>query len=140
MEFRRGCRRLTPGVKYLKALRKPNTTLSWDKIVSFTPTGIETSDGQTTEYDLIVCATGFDRSFIPHWKMIGRNGVDLKEQWSKDDPKAFKSVWVENMPNAGWIYCAPRAPTATGSIPRAMTFISEHILSFIRKMSLEKIK
>jgi cation diffusion facilitator CzcD-associated flavoprotein CzcO len=32
----------------------------------FTKTGIRTVDGEDHEFDLIVCATGFEVTFAPH--------------------------------------------------------------------------
>ena len=37
-----------------------------DEIGRFTETGIVTADGKEWEFDIIVCATGFDVAFAPH--------------------------------------------------------------------------
>src|SRR3954471_23032597 len=72
--FHPGCRRLTPGDGYLEALQQNNASINWSPIESFTKTGIKTADGEE-EFDMIVCATGFDTSFIPPWKLVGFNGA-----------------------------------------------------------------
>jgi cation diffusion facilitator CzcD-associated flavoprotein CzcO len=83
-EWRVGCRRLTPGDGYLEALQEKNVTLQFSEILEITPTGIRTQEG-VEEFDIIVCATGFDVSFSPYWNLVGRNGIKLAKTWS-DNP------------------------------------------------------
>lgn len=97
-DFAAGCRRPTPGVGYLEALTKPNVNVVLSGIEKVVPEGIVTKDGQTIKADALICATGFDVSFAPRFKFIGRNGVDLKEQW-KVRPRSYLSCAVENFPN-----------------------------------------
>lgn len=37
------------------------------------------------KFDIIVCATGFDVSFLPYWNVVGRNGIKLGDKWA-DNP------------------------------------------------------
>jgi cation diffusion facilitator CzcD-associated flavoprotein CzcO len=83
-EWRVGCRRLTPGDGYLEALQEPNVSIQFNEIVEITPEGIRTQEG-VEEFDIIVCATGFDVSFSPYWHLLGKNGVDLGQKWA-DSP------------------------------------------------------
>jgi hypothetical protein len=48
--------------------------------------------------DVVVFATGFDTSFMPHFEVIGRNGANLREQFG-DFPKGYLNVTVPNFPN-----------------------------------------
>lgn len=57
--------KLTPGPGYLEALVQDNVQFIANDIRRITPTGIETVDGSTLEFDTIVCATGFDTSYRP---------------------------------------------------------------------------
>ena len=57
-----GCRRATPGPGYLEAFTKDHVELVMDGIQGIEPKGIRTIDGQLREFDVIVCATGFDVS------------------------------------------------------------------------------
>jgi cation diffusion facilitator CzcD-associated flavoprotein CzcO len=94
-----GCRRQTPGPGFLEALLQDNIEMIWDNIQEITPKGMLFKDGTTAEYDVIVCATGFDTTFKPAFPIIGRNGVNLADQWTADRPKAYFGVCVPNMPN-----------------------------------------
>ena len=37
-----------------------------EEIVTFTNGGIKTADNKEREFDIVVCATGFDVAFAPH--------------------------------------------------------------------------
>src|SRR4051794_32549942 len=75
-DFNVGYRRLTPGDGYLDALYKENVQCNLSLIKRITETRISTVDGDE-EFDLVVCATGFDVSFRLSWNLVGQNGVRL---------------------------------------------------------------
>ncbi|KAI3577578.1 hypothetical protein IWW34DRAFT_879257 [Fusarium oxysporum f. sp. albedinis] len=66
---------------------------------------------RTEEFDIIVCATGFDVSFVPGYEVLGQNGISLAKQW-KDAPEAYFGVCAANMPNFFTIN-GPNSPTGT---------------------------
>ena len=94
-----GCRRQTPGPGFLEALIQDNVEMRWDDIERITERGIQTRSGAEIEYDVIVCATGFDTSFKPSFPLVGRNGVSMTEKWTKDRPKAYLGMCVPDFPN-----------------------------------------
>lgn len=93
-----GCRRLTPGAGYLKALTASNVQVVTDGISQIVPGGIKTVTGELIELDMIVCATGFDVSFRPRFPIIGRRG-NLQDLWSGNRPTAYMSCAVTGLPN-----------------------------------------
>lgn len=97
-DFAVGCRRPTPGNGYLEALCADNVTVVSNSISEITSKGIKTEDGAEHEFDIIVCATGFDVSWRPHYPTIGRNGVDLSDYW-RDVPNTYLSLGVAHFPN-----------------------------------------
>lgn len=97
-DFAVGCRRPTPGNGYLEALCKGNVSVVSADIQQFTPKGIKTSDGVEHEFDVIICATGFDVSWRPAYPTIGRGGVNLGDYW-KDVPNTYLSMTIANFPN-----------------------------------------
>lgn len=133
--FSYGCRRATPGIGYLEALCAPNCEVVWGELDSFTPVGIRSKDGTEREFDVIICATGFDISFVPRWPMIGANGTDLRESWSKD-PACYMSCLVEDMPNY-FIYLGPGSPVGAGSLITAVERVTLYISDMLRKMQTE---
>lgn len=94
-----GCRRQTPGPGFLEALIQDNIELRWDDISQITERGILTRSGDEFEYDVIVCATGFDTSFKPAFPLVGRNGINMAEKWDNDVPKAYMGMCVPEFPN-----------------------------------------
>lgn len=94
-----GCRRQTPGPGFLEALIQDNIEMRWDDIDQITKRGIQTRSGIEIEYDVIVCATGFDTSFQPAFRLEGRNGVNMAEKWTDDIPKAYLGMCVPDFPN-----------------------------------------
>lgn len=97
-DFAVGCRRPTPGNGYLEALCKDNVDVVATNIEHFTPKGIKTSDGVEHEFDVIVCATGFDVSWRPQYPTIGRGGISLSDYW-RDVPNTYLSLGIANFPN-----------------------------------------
>ncbi|KAF9775988.1 hypothetical protein IL306_005876 [Fusarium sp. DS 682] len=135
--FQVGCRRLSPGENYLQALQQDNVNLQDEAIQEVFDGGIR-SLTKTEEFDIIVCATGFDVSFVPGYKVLGKNGVSLAEQW-KDAPEAYFGVFAANMPNFFTIN-GPNTPLAHGSLLAVMSFTVDYISRWIRKISTQNIK
>lgn len=136
-KFRAGCRRITPGDGYLEALQQPNCTDCWDSIESITEKGIKTTAGEE-EFDLIVCATGYDGSWLPQWKLVGRDGATLEDMW-KEDPEAFFTTQVENLPNYGMIN-GPNVPISHGSVLQQMSWVCDYLLHWVKKINRQDIK
>lgn len=97
-DFPIGCRRITPGINYLKALTQVNVRVSNEEIQEICPEGIRLANGELIELDAIICATGFDVSFVPRFPMIGEYG-NLQNIWKKELPAAYMSCMVPGMPN-----------------------------------------
>ncbi|OAL38894.1 hypothetical protein AYO20_01645 [Fonsecaea nubica] len=135
--FHPGCRRLTPGDGYLEALQQPNASINWGPITRITAKGIETAEGEE-EFDMIVCATGFDTSFIPSWKLVGLNGATLDERW-KTDPEAFFAVQVDTMPNY-YMFNGPNCPISHGSVLTEISWTCDYILRWAEKIATQDIK
>ncbi|KAL4816706.1 hypothetical protein BDW67DRAFT_161396 [Aspergillus spinulosporus] len=141
-DYEIGCRRLSPGDGYLEAMQADNARFCFDRIVCITPQGIRTvSDSGADsyeEFDLIVCATGFDTSFIPAWTLIGRDGRRLDHEW-KDIPKAYFSLCAGGMPNY-FVFGGPNAPIGHGSNPLIMAWNADYMLDWIEKIATEDIR
>lgn len=97
-EFALGCRRMTPGSGYLKSLRKENVDVITESVTKFTEDGVVDESSHEHKVDVVICATGFDASFAPHFEVIGRNGANLKQQFG-NFPQAYLGITVANFPN-----------------------------------------
>jgi len=132
-----GCRRLTPGDGYLEALTEPNVTIEMNPIQKITGKGI-VSKASTEEFDIIVCATGFDVSFSPFWELVGKDGIRLADQW-KESPEAYFGICAPNMPNY-FIFNGPNCPIGHGSVLYPMDWMANYILRWCRKIATEDIR
>jgi cation diffusion facilitator CzcD-associated flavoprotein CzcO len=73
---------LPPGAGFLKALTSQNTKAIFTKIQEIDETGIKTIDGEHHDFDVIVCATGFNVGFCPFFEVKGKGGASLQDQWT----------------------------------------------------------
>lgn len=80
-KFAPGCRRISPGDGYLEALVQPNVQPVFGDIKQATKTGLITEDGKEHNFDILVCATGFNVAFKPAFKVINGEGKSIQEDW-----------------------------------------------------------
>ncbi|KAJ9644328.1 hypothetical protein H2204_001680 [Knufia peltigerae] len=136
--FALGCRRMTPGSGYLQSLTKENVQPVHRSVVRLTETGVVDEDGTEHEVDVVICATGFDTSFTPHFKLIGRNGADIKEQFG-DFPIGYLGVTVRNFPNF-FLLIGPNGPASHSSILPILEWYTRYAFQMIEKFQRENIK
>ena len=106
-------------------------------IEEITPTGIK-MDGMAEEFDIIVCATGFDISFCPAWEMIGKDGSRLADQ-GRESPEAYFGICAPNVPNH-FICNGPNCLIGHGSLLAVMDWTANWIVRWCRKIATEDIK
>jgi cation diffusion facilitator CzcD-associated flavoprotein CzcO len=132
-----GCRRLTPGEGYLESFLLPTVSLTQSPIQRITATGVQTTDAHH-EIDVLVCATGFDVSNIPHFPVVGRNGMTLAEKW-KDEPESYLSLACPEFPNY-FIFTGPNATVGHGTLITSMSWSADWMIKWLRKIASEDIK
>jgi len=97
--FNPGCRRPTPAPGYLEALIAPNATIFTDSVKCFTETGFIDHEGTAHDVDAVICATGFDTSWLPRFP-FKVNGKDLRDLWSEPDGlTSYLSIAIPTFPN-----------------------------------------
>lgn len=134
-----GCRRITPGDGYLEALQEQNVSVEFWPIEEVAEKGIRTHKStEAEEFDIIVCATGFDTTFSPSWELAGKDGIRLADQW-RDIPEAYFGICASNMPNY-FIFNGPNCPVGHGSLLAAMDATADWVLRWCRKIAREDIK
>jgi cation diffusion facilitator CzcD-associated flavoprotein CzcO len=130
-----GCRRPTPGNGYLEALVSPNVTAYTEEVREITPAGFIDYEGKEHEVDIIICATGFNTSFVPRFPVLA-DDKSLREIW-KTDPVSYFSVLVPDFPNY-FTSLGPYAAT-NGSLLPPIEHGCRYILQIIKKCQLEGI-
>ncbi len=96
--FSIGCRRPTPGDGFLESLAHAKTTVHTRPIQRVTETGFVAHDGTVHDVDAIVCATGFNTSWVPRFPVVV-NGTNLQDRWTQDQPLTYLGVAVPGVPN-----------------------------------------
>ncbi|OAQ63671.1 monooxygenase [Pochonia chlamydosporia 170] len=137
-EFALGCRRMTPGSGYLESLSKENVKVVHESVMRLTETGVVDESGVEHKVDVVICATGFDTSFTPHFKVLGRKGANIKEQFG-DFPKGYLGITAENFPNM-FLLTGPNSPSSHSSILPIMEWYTRYIFQVIDKVQTENIK
>jgi cation diffusion facilitator CzcD-associated flavoprotein CzcO len=136
-EWELGCRRLTPGPGYLEALQSSNCSFSTSPIVRITEKGIETDEG-VEEFDIIICATGFDASCKPYFNVTGRDGISLSKVM-ENNPQAYFGICNANVPNY-FSFTSANSPVGQGSFFAGMEWAASYILQWVKKIATEDIR
>ena len=81
--------------------------------------------------DVLICATGFGTSYLPHFPIIGDQGKSLAEQW-KDEVQAYLGIAVPHFQNYLSLL-GPNCPVGNGPILIAV----EHQASYITQIAIQ---
>lgn len=137
--FNPGCRRPTPAPGYLEALVSANTTTFTDPINSITETGFTDHEGKHHAVDVVICATGFDTSWLPRFPFIA-HGVDLRSLWgTADGVTSYLSVGIPSFPNT-FTFCGPYGPLGHGSFMPLIEQWTRYMFAALTKCQVEGIK
>ncbi|KAF9889079.1 hypothetical protein FE257_008056 [Aspergillus nanangensis] len=132
-----GCRRPTPGNGFLESLTLPNVHVFTEVPQRITAGGFVDHEGKEHEVDIIICATGFDTSWIPRFPVIahGRNVQDLH----REKLLSYLSLAVPDIPNYFTI-CGPYGPFGHGSYIAMSELLVRNIAAVTKKIQKENIK
>ena len=122
-----GKRSLRDNGKWVEALKRPNVELVTEPIAEINATGVKTKDGKQYDSDVLIYGTGFHASnFLRTFKVYGRGGVELHDQWN-GDARAYLGMTVPHFPNFFMIYGPNTNIVVNGSI----IFFSECSVRYI---------
>ncbi|KPI42778.1 putative sterigmatocystin biosynthesis monooxygenase stcW [Cyphellophora attinorum] len=135
--FNVGCRRPTPGNGFLEALVRPNVTAFTQGLKKIIPRGVVNEDGTEHEVDTIVCATGFNTTWVPRFPIVahGKNVQDLLA----GRPLSYLSIAMPDIPNY-WMGVGPYGPLGHGSFIPIIELVTRHILKVVKKMQRENVR
>jgi len=137
-DFPVACRRLTPGPGYLESLMEDNVDFVPTEVKRVTESGIELVDGTHREFDIIICATGFDTSFKPQFEVIGRDGLPLAKA-REPYPQSYLSVATRGFPN--WFETmGPNAGIGSGSLLVMVEYEVDYAIQVVKKLQKERLK
>jgi len=121
-------------------LKKDHVTLLTDGIARVNKTGIELADGRQIDADVIIYGTGYQASkFLAPMKVVGRDGIDLHEQWG-GDARAYLGVAIPNFPNFFCLY----GPNTNIVINGSIIYFSEcgvrYILGLVKMLLADRAR
>ncbi|KAF2178052.1 monooxygenase [Zopfia rhizophila CBS 207.26] len=124
-DFSVGCKRVIPsGFQFLRTLQEENVSVIHSAASSFTSSGCITEDGQHHEADVMICATGFDTSYIP--------------RYPKPSIMGYMGVGISGFPNT-FTLLGPYTPVSSGPTLVAVEAQSDYICSFIDRYQTEPV-
>ncbi|KAI0152086.1 FAD/NAD(P)-binding domain-containing protein [Hypoxylon sp. NC0597] len=136
-EFSVGCKRVIPsGFRFLRTLKEANVSVIHSSATSFTNSGCITEDGKHHEADVVICATGFDTSYVPRYPVIA-SGMNLQTEWSQSI-MGYMGVGVSSFPNT-FTLLGPYSPVTNGPALIAIEAQTDYICSFIDRYQTEPI-
>ncbi|OAG34167.1 hypothetical protein AYO21_11699 [Fonsecaea monophora] len=149
-DFAVGCRRTTPGVNFMEALNKDNVDVHFTAVTKITEDGIVGADGSVvTGLDTIVFATGFDTTYVPRFKIVGRNGVTLQQKFTPN-PDSYLGVAIPVYANRGGNELAdipnylmlfgPSFPVLAGSVTASLTAVTDLAIAMVKKIQAENLR
>ncbi len=119
---------------WFETIRRDNVTLVTERVNEVTPTGLIDSAGDELEADVIVWATGFYAArFVSSLDVRGVGGIQLREVWDDDDPRAFLGVSVPGFPNF-FMLGGPNSFPGSGSFMYFMEVQMRYIRSLLTQM------
>lgn len=128
-----GCKRIILSNTLYPALARRNVTLHTKDsgIASIDETGINTTDGQHLDLDLIVYSTGYDATDgVISYPVIGKNGTTLQQVWAQF-PRAYLGTTIPQFPNL-FVVTGPN----TGIGHTSAIFVIEAQMNYIIKALL----
>ncbi|KAF5316157.1 hypothetical protein D9619_006298 [Psilocybe cf. subviscida] len=131
-----GCRRLTPGVGYLEALRAEKTEVVWGPIEEITETGVKVKDVAEQSVDVLICATGFDTSYMPRFPIVGASGQSLSDAWA-EECRSYFGFAAPGFPNY-FVFIGPNSPVGNG--PLLTGAQADYMLKLMNRWQTENIK
>ena len=113
---------------YYHALSQPHVDLVTSGIARVVPEGIVTADGDLTELDVIIWATGMTLDWLSPVQIVGRDGVILGDVWADNNPRTYLGGTVPGFPNL-FVNDGPNTGVATGGVGH--NFMTETVDHFI---------
>ncbi|KAK3676199.1 hypothetical protein LTR78_003949 [Recurvomyces mirabilis] len=132
-----GCKRIIISDDYYPAINQDNVSLEVRPIASVSgknvkvKTDIGDAVDTDTDYDLLVCATGFRTlEFMHPIKIYGKGGRSLHDIW-KDGAHGYNGTCVTDLPNFGMLY-GPNTNLGHNSIILMIEAQSKYINGLIK--------
>lgn len=106
----------------MKCLNEENVDVHFTGVVKITEDGLVGTDGSVVkDLDTIVFATGFDTTYIPHFKVVGKGGVTLSEKLTPNPDSYFGCGIPGKSSNVCWFESGKLTPLLFLDIPNYLS-------------------
>jgi len=103
-DYPMGCKRILISNDYYQALTKYRIPVITGGVRAITADGVEDTDGEHHQADVIIYGTGFQATdFLAPMTITGRRGQDLNQAW-RDGAEAYLGITVHGFPNLFMLY------------------------------------
>lgn len=138
-DFTVGCKRIIFSNDYYKALSKNNVTLIASELNAVEGGQLAAANGESSEVDVIIFATGFDLMPPPVAKKIhSTDGRYLSDRWAEESPQAYLGTTLYDLPNA-FLMVGPNILVYSSFIEIA-EWQADYIVDAIRTMDSRGIR
>lgn len=137
-KFPVGCRRPTPGTGYLESLLDEKVQTVIGNIDRISEEGVVSKDGTIYPVDILICATGFDTTYMPRFPIVGSLGQTLKDAW-KAEIKGYLGLAIPHYPNY-FMTLGPNTPVGNGPVLIAIEHQVSYIIQMLSKFQKENVR
>lgn len=135
-----GCKRILKSDDYYPTFNRPNVSLITDSIASFVPQGIQTTDGNIYDCDVVVFATGFEAAdVVMTMQIYGKSGKDLIQLWAEESVSAYRGTTVADYPNLFFLL-GPNTGLGHNSVVHIMDSQMNYVMDYWQKLQQSKAK
>ncbi|ORA36173.1 monooxygenase [Mycobacterium branderi] len=132
-DYQPGCKRLIFSPSFYRAVQRDNVHVATEKIDHVRPDGVQTSDGQVHQLDVLVLATGFDaHAYMRPMRLTGRDGITMDDAWA-NGPHAYLTTAVPGLPNM-FLMLGPHSPVGNSSLVPVAETQARYVVSWLRRM------
>ncbi len=133
-DYEIGCKRILISDNYYPALQQENVELIAEGAEEITSNGIVTKSGELKEVDAIIYGTGFyTTKFADIFKVIGKDGKNLFEEWNNKGGEAYYGMAVNGFPNFMFMV-GPNSGLGHNSIIHMMESQLNYILNYLKHL------
>ncbi|RTE85979.1 NAD(P)/FAD-dependent oxidoreductase [Lysobacter sp. N42] len=132
-DYQIGCNRILLANNWYSTFELPHVNLTTAPIQRITQTGIETTESEPHNLDVLILGTGFKATeLLSPMHIVGLNGQTLNEAW-QDGAEAFKGISVSGFPNLFMLY-GPNTNLSHSSIIFMLESQMHYVLHCLNKL------
>ena len=123
---------------FSQCLLKENMKIIHREVTQLTSNGCKSDDGNEHEFDVIICATGFNTSFRPRFPIFDPGNINLQDSWA-EEPQSYMGIAAPSFPNF-FMFLGPHSLVANRPLIPGSEAQADHMLKLIDRSQSERIR